>query len=149
MAAQVRTLRHHLRSRIKAKVYDPETLQEVKILHRDYVMHGAKSTPAEVRVHTAAPSVQNPAAAPVMPRRIRHRHEDFVEYRYTVGCPGWESVQLKYNVRRGHNEECRSRMEEELSKTDRGKEIMVRTKDRMDETIAMIGEPRTTEAMEG
>ena len=58
------------------KAYDPEILQDMEIPHGYYVTHGAKSTPAEVRVHTAAPSFSNPTAAPVMPRRIRFRLED-------------------------------------------------------------------------
>ena len=62
------------------KAYDPDILKEVAILHRDYVMHGAKSTPTEVSPHTAAPSIPNPAATPMMPRRIRLRHEYFVDY---------------------------------------------------------------------
>ena len=103
-------------------------------------MHGAKSTPVEVRVHTAAPSIPNPAAVPMMPRRIRLRQEDFVEYGYMAGCPVCESIQLESNIRRVHNEEGRARMEEELSKTDRGKEIMERTKDIMNEKIAERGE---------
>ena len=102
------------------KAYDPDIVKEVTILHRDYVMHGAKSTPTEVRLHTAATSTPNPAAAPMVPRRIRLRQQDFIEYGNTVGCPGCESIQLECNVRSGHNEECRARMEEELSKTDRG-----------------------------
>ena len=123
------------------KACDPEIVKEETILHRDYVMHGAKSTPTEVRPHTAAASTPNPAAAaPMMPRRIRLRQEDFIEYGYTVGCPGCQPIQLEPNVRRGHNEECRARMEEELSKTDRGKEIMGRTKDRIDEKVAQMGE---------
>ena len=80
------------------KAYDPEILKEVAIRHRDYVMHGAKSTSTEVRPHTAAPSIPNTAAAPMMPRRIRLRQEDFVEYGYTVGCPGCESIQLESYV---------------------------------------------------
>ena len=96
------------------KAYDPEIVKEVTILHRDYVMHGAKSTPTEVRPHAAATSTPNPAAAPMMPRRIRFRQEDFIEYGYTVGCPGCESIQLESNVRRGHNEERRARMEEDF-----------------------------------
>ena len=75
------------------KAYEPEIVKEVTILHRDNVMHGAKSTPTEVRPHTAAPSIPNPAAALMMPSRIRLRQEDFVEYGYTVGCPGCESIQ--------------------------------------------------------
>ena len=70
------------------KAYDPEILKEVRILHRDFATHGAKSTPAEVSVHTTAPAIPNPAAAPVMPKRIRLRQEDIVEYGYTVWCPG-------------------------------------------------------------
>ena len=72
--------------------------------------------------------------------RIRLRQEDFVKYGYTVGCLGCESIQFEANVRRGHNEECRARMEEELSKTDRGKEIMGRIKDRIDEKVAQTEE---------
>ena len=108
-------------------------------------MHGAKSTPPEVRPHTAATSIPTTAATSRMPRRIRLRQEDFVEYGYTVGCPGCGSIPWKSSVRRGHNEECRARMEEELSKTDPGKEIMEHTKDRMDEKAAKMGE----QAMQG
>ena len=102
-------------------------------------MHGAKSTATEVRPLTAATSTPNPAAAPMMPRRIRLRQEDFIEYGYTVGCPECKSIQLDSNVRRGHNEECRARMEEELSKSDRGTEIMGLAKDRIDEKVAQMG----------
>ena len=70
----------------------------------------------------------------MMPRRFKLRKEDFMEYGYTVGCPGCESIQLDSNVRRGHNEECRSRMEK--AKTDRA----VRAKDRIDEKVAQMGE---------
>ena len=108
-------------------------------MHRDYVVNGAKSTPTEVRPHTAATSIPNTEAAPTMPRRIRLRPEDFVAHGYTIGCPGCESIQLESNVRRGHNEECRARMEEELSKTNRGKEMIGRAKDRIDEKVAQIG----------
>ena len=103
-------------------------------------MHGAKSTPTEVRPHTAATSTSNPAATSMMPRRIRLRQEDFIEYGYTVGCPGCESIQLESNVRRRLNEECRARMEEKMFKTDRGKEIMGRAKGRIDEKVAQMGE---------
>ena len=82
------------------KAYDPNIVKEVTILHRDFEMHGAKSTPTEVRPHTAAASTPNPAAARMMPRRITVRQEDFIEYGYTGGCPGCESIQLESNVRR-------------------------------------------------
>ena len=73
-----------------------------------------------------------------MSRRIRLRQEDSVEYGNTVGCSECEPIQLESNVRRGHNEECRARMEEDLSKTDRGKETMGRIKDQMDEKVALM-----------
>jgi len=123
------------------KAYDPEIVKEVTILHRDYVMDGAKSTPVGVRQHTAATSTPNPEATPIMPRRMKLRQEDFIDHGYTIGCPGCESIQLESNVRRGHNEECRSRMEKELSKSDRA----VRAKDRIDEKVAQMGE----QAMQG
>ena len=80
------------------KAYDPEILKEVRFLHRDFTMHGAKSTPVEVRVYTAAPSTPNPAAVPMMPRRIWLRQEEFVEHGYTVRCSGCESIQLDSHV---------------------------------------------------
>ena len=123
------------------KAYDPEIVKEVTTLHRDYVMDGAKSTPMGVRQHTAATSTPNTEAAPIMPRRMKLRQEDSIDHGYTIGCPGCESIQLDSNVRRGHNEECRSRMEKELSKTDRA----VRAKDRIDEKVAQMGE----QAMQG
>ena len=52
---------------------------------------------------------------------------------------------MESKFRRGHNEERRARTEEELSKTDRGKEIMGRTKVRIKEKVAQIGE----QAMQG
>ena len=60
------------------KSYDPEIVKEVNILHRDYVMQGSKSTPTEVRPHTATPSIPNSEAPPMMPRRVRFRQEDFI-----------------------------------------------------------------------
>ena len=130
------TLRRHQDD----KAYDPEIVKEVTVLRRDSVMHGAKSTPTEVRPHTAAISTPKPAAAPIMPRRMKLRQEDFIAYGYTIGCPGCESIQSESNVRRGDIEKRRARMEEELSKTDRGWEIMGRAKDRIDEKVAQMGE---------
>ena len=118
------------------KAYDAEIVKEVTIMHRDYVMDGSKSTPTGVRHHTAAASMPNPAAAPILPRRMKLRQEDFIDHGYTIGCPGCESIQLGSNVRRGHSEECRSRMERELINSDRA----VRAKDRIDEKVAQMGE---------
>ena len=91
----------------------------------------------------------------MMPRRLKLRKKDFIGHGYTIGCPGCESIQLSSNVRRGHNEECRSRMEKELSETDRA----VRAKDRIDEKVAQMGEqvmqgqgeitPEVTELVDG
>ena len=86
------------------KAYGPDILKEVTILHRDYVMHGAESTPTDVRPHTAATPIPNTEVAPMMPRRIRLRMEDFVKYGYTVGCPGCESIQLESNARRAYRQ---------------------------------------------
>jgi hypothetical protein len=95
----------------------------------------------------------------MMPRRVRLRQEDFIDFGYTAGCPGCESIQLESNVRRGHNEACGKRREEELSKTDRGKDNLERAKDRIDEKVAQMGEqamqeqgeiaPEVTELVDG
>ena len=55
------------------KAYDPDIVKEVTILHRDYVMRGSKSTPTEVRPHTAATSTPNPRGAPADPTGKRAR----------------------------------------------------------------------------
>jgi hypothetical protein len=95
----------------------------------------------------------------MMPRRVKFRQEDFIEFGYTAGCPGCESLQLESNVRRGHNEECGKRMEEALSKTDRGKDKLERAKDIIVKKVAQMGEqamqeqggiaPEVTEFVDG
>ena len=103
-------------------------------------MQGSKSTPPEVRPHTITPSIPNSEAQPVMPRRVKLGQEDFIEFGYTIGCPGCESIQMESNVRRGHSETCRKIIEEELSKTGRGKDKLERANARIDEKVAEMGE---------
>ena len=66
--------------------------------------------------------------------------QDFVKYGYTVGCPGCEQLQLQLDQRRGHTEECRKRIEEEIAKTAEGKARIARATGRIDHKTAALGQ---------
>ena len=50
---------------------------------------------------------------------------------FTRNCRGCEAVELGYSSRPMHSDECRSRMEEQISKTTRGKARMVEFEKRL------------------
>ena len=50
-----------------------------------------------------------------MPRRFRIKKSDLERYGYTIGCPGCRAANRGL-VAVGHTEECRRRIEDELSK---------------------------------
>ena len=79
-----------------------------------------------------------PITAPMVPRRARPKPEDFIDFGYTVGCPGCDQLPIGGSVRRRHNEVCRDRIEAKLSTTDLGKDRLARAKDRLDAKTAEI-----------
>jgi len=124
----------------EGKAFDPSVIKETKMRYRDYVLEGARSTPIEVRM----PTVSTPASVPEMPQPIPRRAKlnpgDFARHGYTVGCPGYQQLQLGSSIRRNHTEECRRRIESELDKTSDGQERLGRAKERLDTRTAEIGQ---------
>ena len=120
------------------EAYDPGCLELVKIIHRDYVLEGARSSPVGVRfgVTRSMNAESDPMTAPMVPRKARLKPEDFQTFGYTIGCPGCHQLQIGRPVMRNHNDICRDRIEAELNKTDSGKHRLGRAKDRLDAQIA-------------
>ena len=85
---------------------------------------------------------------PREPRWARLRPTDFLNFGYTVGCPGCEQIQIQSSDKRNHNEKCRLRMKLELANTDGGKDRLGKAKDRLDTRTAKIGQLLFEEAAE-
>ena len=124
------------------EAYDPACIDIVNVTYREYVLEGARSTPVVFRF--GGDQVKNadtePITAPMIPRRARLKPEDFPELGYTVGCAGCDQLQIGGNVRCNHSEACRSRMEAELQKSERGKDRLGKAKDRLDAKTAEMME---------
>ena len=63
--------------------------------------------------------------------------EDFEEHGQTAGCPGCIWLQTQIGPRRGHTEQCRKRMEEELAKTEAGQQRLEADKEKL---LAGVGD---------
>ena len=78
------------------EAYDPECINLVTVTYRDYVLGGASSTPVgfpfgEIHIKIAE---TDPVMAPMVLRRARLKLEDFQEFGYTVGCPGYDQLRI-------------------------------------------------------
>ena len=73
---------------------------------------------------------------------------DFERLGYTIGCPGCVWMQNKLGARRGHNNECRARMEAALIQDEDGdgKIRMQAQKEKIDQFVAAEGEDIMKEA---
>ena len=74
--------------------------------------------------------IQDPLGQPVAPpdaadlphvRRMRLDKGDFIDHGYTAGCGGCIALQRGLGVSRNHTEQCRSRMEKAVEKSDVGR----------------------------
>ena len=74
----------------------------------------------------------DPVTAPMVARRARLKPEDFKDFDYTVRCPGCDQLLIGGTLRRNITEVVRDRSEDELGKTDHGKDRLGRAKDRLD-----------------
>ena len=70
----------------------------------------------------------------IVPRRVKLTKKDIEEHGYTVKHPGCKAI-LRSTTSQGHSEECRARMEKEMSK----KPQVLRAKRRADEFHAEFG----------
>ena len=52
--------------------------------------------------------------------------KDFIDYEYTVGCRACDNLRLNRGQGANHNEACRRRIMEELSKTEAGRARIAR-----------------------
>ena len=113
-------------------------LQSGDLKKTRHILEGARSTPTEVRLPSTSAPVADPDATSAIPRRTKLNPGDCLRHGYTVGCPGYEQLQLNSAIRRNYTEECRRRIEGELSKTPDGQSRLNRAKDRLDIRVAEI-----------
>ena len=126
---------------VEDKSYDPDCLDYVKEFYDDYMLKGASTTAARVRFGIAQrqePGVEGvrTAGGDYAPRRLRLVPQDFVSHGYTEGCGGCTWLQTGLGNRRGHNEECRTRLELELQNDDSGELRVRKNKERTDGWMA-------------
>ena len=121
--------------------YDRQCIEKIVVGYRQYLSEGAflaslwSDHPTPVRgTQTLQPQRSCPGARTFTPN-------DLKKHGYTVGCPGWEAVELGLDERRNHNEACRARIEEAIAAHPDGRGRLQRTKDRMDRKTVQLGEP--------
>ena len=140
-----------VKARPVESAYDPNCFEYIKVRYEDFVLEGAKSQGARLRF--ADPSVAVAIDPPIAragnewaPRRAYLKPADFVKHGYTVGCPGCNWIQTGLGSKRGHNEECRSRMEDSMAANADDKVRIQLQKDKMDAYAAAEGEKAIKEA---
>lgn len=127
-----------IRKMTKEKAYDDNILDIIKVGYLEYIMDGARTTPPRVRF--AEPESRKTSDnKDVIPRRLRLTPEDFATQGFTQRCPGCIWIQTKVGPRRGHTEDCRSRIEKNINETEEGKERMERTQDRLNHWLSERG----------
>ena len=125
--------------------YDPECVTWLTTSYNTYIKSGAKTNPPQVRFGDIAPSAPEPMVTRGGShiRRARLYPQDFVTHGYTVGCDGCLHLQNQLGQRRGHNEECRKRMEDCIGEEAAGKDRIERARAREEHSKAKPeGEPQ-------
>ena len=88
------------------RAFDASIIKEIDMAYRDYVIQGARSSPAKVRPVAHGAPVPAPGGDPV-PRKAKLRPHDVEHRRFTVGCPGCDPIQLRSPNHENHTEACR------------------------------------------
>ena len=107
------------------KQWDKKLIECVKVGLEEYVDPGA--IPQEGNPPSTMPIPVPGYEIPQAPdatssRRMMLNPEDFTAHGYTDGCPGCDRIRRGGGGgRRGHSDECRTRIETELSKTNEGR----------------------------
>ena len=129
-----------VRRLLEAQSYDPQILDDIKITYSEYCRRGASTTKAAVVHGTVGGGVRDPEPIvprnAFIPRRPMLRKEYFDEHGKTGGCPGCVWLENPIGKPRLHTEECRTRIMEQVEKTDKGKDMIGRANDRMDQWTA-------------
>ena len=71
------------------RAFDATLVKDIGMKYSDYVMQGAKSSPAEIRPAEVGQPFPAPGGDPV-PRRAKLNTQDFERHGFTVGCPDCE-----------------------------------------------------------
>ena len=129
------------------QVLDKELVEKLDLKMHDYLKEGV-TPPPQAQVMRFEGHAKNPDSAPVetnggeyAPRRARITKVDLEEHGFTTGCPACLSAQLGDGIRRGgHNEQCRARLEDVMSK-----DKMDRAKGRIDQWTAEKVEKETAQ----
>ena len=124
----------------EAQAYDPKILDDINVTYSEYCKNGASTTKSAVVHGTSRGGVPDPdpirPANEFMPRRPMLKKEYFDEFGKTGGCPGCVWLQNPIGKPRMHNEECRSRIMEKIAQTDKGRDMIERASDRLNQWTA-------------
>ena len=124
---------------IREEAFSQQLMDEAMTPIDEYVQKGAKTSWAHRHVVEGyAPVPADPGRASV-PRRARLAQGDFENEGYTEDCRGGEFLQIGIGARQNHSDDCRARIEEELSKTEDGKVRLGKSKDEIDHWVANSG----------
>lgn len=114
--------------------WSKEHLLEIQTSVEQYVPN--RKQPQEIAIRfNLPPDTLRDEPDETLPRRAMIMKEDDEVHGYTVNCPGCRNLQAGLSKRK-HTAECRKRMENELSKTEKGKERVDRANERITEEIA-------------
>ena len=109
-----------VRRRAKENSCDAELIDAIKMSYDEYILEGAKTTPAVTFARPAAVEPEPPVpmrGRDFVPRRLYTKASDYIAHGYTQGCRGCEWLQNKLGTRTGHTEECRTRIEKAVSES--------------------------------
>ena len=125
--------------------YDDRLLKDVNKPFAEYVANGAASSSPKTPVVIGMPSMRPDSlrSGPV-PRRTMLKRADFLRFGLTAGCAGCQWTANPIGQSRNHTEDCRSRIEDELAKTEEGQKRIQKAKDRIDTRVAEMKEGQTS-----
>ena len=111
--------------------FDASIIKEIDMMYRDYVIQGARSSSAEIRLVAPGTPIPAPGGDPE-PRRAKLEPQEFERRGFTIDCLGCEQIQLGSPNRKNHTEACRNMIDIDLGKTSEGQDRLDHAKDRLD-----------------
>ena len=127
-----------VKRRPEANAYDPECTEYLKTYYDDYIMKGAKTSPAAGVPRQGAQEADTHVplrGREFVPRRIYIKPNDSDRHGHTEGCKGCTCLTNRIGPRVLHSEGCRIRMEKIIGEDvadDRSKKL----KERFDHCLA-------------
>ena len=94
------------------------------------------ATPARPRPMAEPNPTERPEGTEPQHRRMQILASDIRDHGYTIGCPACGNLKRNIATRKGHNEACRSRIMQELAKSDSGRQRLEREGQRVNQNLA-------------